>query len=81
MSNKIDSKGKQVMSYVFEIPIEQIKDNSSADNIESWDSIKHMNLVVALEEEFDIEFTDNNIIELINTKLIVEVIRERTYVG
>jgi len=36
---------------------------------------------VALEEEFDIEFTDNNIIELINTKLIVEVIRERTYVG
>ena len=42
MSNKIDSKVKQVMSYVFEIPIEQIKDNSSADNIESWDSIKHI---------------------------------------
>jgi acyl carrier protein len=68
---------KNVMSVVFEMPIDQIKDDSSPDNIGSWDSLKHINLALALEEEFDIEFTDEEIIELANMKLISIVIAER----
>ena len=66
MGNMVEDRIKNVMSAVFEIPVNQIKDNSSADTIESWDSLKHMNLVVALEEEFDTEFTDDEIIEMMN---------------
>ena len=65
------------MSSVFEIPVEQIQDDSSPDNIDSWDSLKHMNLVVALEDEFNVQFTDENIIELINMKLILAVLFEK----
>ena len=65
------------MSVVFEMPIDQIKDDSSPDNIGTWDSLKHINLALALEEEFDIEFTDEEIIELVNMKLILIVIEER----
>lgn len=68
---------KNVMSVVFEMPIDQIKDDSSPDNIGTWDSLKHINLALALEEEFDIEFTDEEIIELVNMKLILIVIEER----
>ena len=68
---------KNVMSVLFEMPIDQIKDDSSPDNIGSWDSLKHINLALALEEEFDIEFTDEEIIELANMKLISIVIAER----
>ena len=46
------------MSSVFGISKEDIKDDASPDNIESWDSLKHMNLIVALEEEFDLEIPD-----------------------
>ena len=65
------------MSAVFDIPVDQIKDNSSADTIESWDSLKHMNLVVALEEEFEIEFKDDEIIEMMNYPLIIEVLKNK----
>jgi len=65
------------MSAVFEIPANEIGEKSSPDNIASWDSLKHMNLVVSLEEEFDIEFTDDEIIELINMKLIMVVTRQK----
>ena len=76
MENKIEERIKHVMSAVFEIPIDKIGKESSPDNIESWDSLKHMDIVISLEEEFNIQFTDNEIIELINMKLIMEVVSE-----
>jgi acyl carrier protein len=65
------------MSAVFEISTGEINDESSPDTIESWDSLKHMKMVVALEEEFKVKFTDDNITELINMKLIRVVLLER----
>jgi len=50
---------------------------SLPDNIDAWDSLKHMNMVVALEDEFNVQFTDDNIIELINMKLIKAVLLEK----
>ena len=74
MKNKLEDRIKNIMSAVFEIPEEQIKDNSSPDTIESWDSLKHMNLIIALEEEFEVEFTDNEIYEMMNYTLIKSII-------
>lgn len=65
------------MSIVFEIPIESINDESSPDTIESWDSIKQMYLVTAIEEEFNIEFSDDDIIDMMNMKLIKQIIKEK----
>jgi acyl carrier protein len=74
MGNKVEDRIKSIMSTVFEIPEEQIKDNSSPDTIESWDSLKHMNLIIALEEEFEVEFNDNEIFEMMNYTLIKSII-------
>jgi acyl carrier protein len=72
MENRI----KRVMSDVFNIDINSINKESSPDNIENWDSLKHMNLIIALEEEFDIELNDDDIVEMLNYKLIVEIIKK-----
>ena len=78
----MEERIKNVMSAVFEILVEQINDDSSPDTIESWDSLKHMNLVVALEEEFEIEFTDDEAVELLNFLLIFNIIKEKLkYLG
>ena len=75
MGNKIEERIKNVMSAVFEIPVEQIQDDSSPDTIDSWDSLKHMNMVVALEEEFEVEFTDDEIVEMMNYLLIKTILK------
>ena len=77
MENKLEEQIKDIMSAVFEIPEEKIKDNSSTDTIESWDSLKHVKLIVVLEEEFNVLFTDDDIIELINMKHIFRVLSEK----
>jgi acyl carrier protein len=73
MENRI----KNVMSAVFDIPFEKINDESSPDNIMSWDSLKHMQLVVALEEEFRIVFEDEEIIEMLNYSSIKQNIAKK----
>jgi acyl carrier protein len=77
MKNKIEERTKNVMSTVFEIAVDKFDENSSPDSIKSWDSLNHMKLVVALEEEFNVQFTDDDITELINMKLIIAVLLEK----
>ena len=66
----------KVMSLVFEVPIEMLNEESSSDTIGSWDSLKHLNLILALEEEFDVVIPDEEVGNLMNFKLIKIVIEE-----
>jgi acyl carrier protein len=71
-----NTKIKQVMSVVFEIPIESIADYASSDNIDNWDSLRHLTLILALEEEFGVSIPDEEVGNLVNYKLIELVIHD-----
>ena len=43
---------------------ESIGENSSQENVEYWDSFAHMNVILALEEEFNVSFTDVEIMQI-----------------
>ena len=77
MNSQLEKRIINVMSAVFELLADEITDHSSPDTIGSWDSLKHMNLVSALEEEFDISFTDSEILEIMNFPLIKLIISEK----
>lgn len=66
MENKI----KKVMASVFGIKELQINKNTSPETLEEWDSLSHMNLIVALEEEFNFKFNNEEIIEMLSYPLI-----------
>lgn len=52
------------MAAVLGVAADEIGAEASPATIESWDSLKHMNLILALEEEFGIEFSDDQVVEL-----------------
>ena len=66
----ITERIRNVMAVVFGIDVITISDEASQGNIEQWDSLRHMNLVLALEEEFDIRFRDDQMEQLISFRLI-----------
>jgi acyl carrier protein len=66
----------KVMSLVFEVSVETLNEDSSSDRIGSWDSLKHLNLILALEEEFNVEIPDEEVGNLMNYKLIKLVVEE-----
>lgn len=73
---KQEQRLKEVLSKIFNVSLDTITEEASPDTIENWDSLRHMNLVLALEEEFDVEFTDDQVIEILSYKLIKIVLQE-----
>jgi len=72
----MEDRIKNIMAAVFEISISDIDDESSVDTIKSWDSLKHMNLIIAHEEEFQITIPDEEVGNLISYPLIVLILKE-----
>ena len=67
---------KQVMGTLFNVEPASIGNETSMDNIESWDSLHHMTLILALEEEFKISIPDEDAANITSYKLIKLVLEE-----
>ena len=66
----------KVISQVLNVPLDQISEETSLDSIEGWDSLKHINIILALEEEFSVQFHEEQIMEMLNIELIFESLKE-----
>ena len=56
MSKNVEQTVKELMSIILNMDADKIDDSTSMDNTPGWDSANHINLVLALEEEFSISF-------------------------
>jgi acyl carrier protein len=66
-----------VVSKVFGIPADQVTNDTSPDNVKLWDSLQHLNLVMALEAEFGISLSPEEAMEMLSVGLIRMALRER----
>lgn len=73
MENRI----KSVLAIVLELDITNIKNDCSPETIEKWDSLKQMNLIIALESEFGIEINEDEILELVNIPAIIKIMHAK----
>ena len=73
----VKSRVFKIMSQVFKVPLEQVNEDSSPDQIAKWDSLEHMNLVLALEESFKVQFEAEQIGEMQSAGLILLVLKEK----
>lgn len=68
---------QRLFADIFEIRPEEVTSDSSPDTIETWDSIRHLNLVVALEQEFGVQFEPEEIEQMISVELIADLLTEK----
>ena len=68
---------ERLVSDIFQLPLAQVSPLSTPDTIETWDSLNHLNLVLALEEEFGVQFTPEEIEQLLSVELIAMLITEK----
>ena len=54
-----------------------IKEDTNADDIEDWDSLANINLVVAMEKEFNIKFVITEIETLENVGDMIDLIKNK----
>jgi acyl carrier protein len=66
----MEERIKKVMGDVLDVDQSSLNEDSSPDNIENWDSVRHMNLILALEDEFGVQFDEEQITQMLNFQLI-----------
>lgn len=67
---------KKVMAAMLNVDVTTINEDSSMDNVASWDSLRHMNLVLSLEEEFKVIIPDEDAGTITSYKLIKLVLND-----
>ena len=70
----MDERIKKVMAEVFGIGASTIDEGSSPDSIENWDSLRHIQLIAALEDEFQFHFDESDLADLLDFKIIRHVV-------
>jgi acyl carrier protein len=71
------AKIKEVMAAVLDVDPSSISDDDSMDSIESWNSLRQMSLVLALEEAFGVSFPDEDAANATSFKLLSMVLQEQ----
>jgi acyl carrier protein len=62
---------------VFQVAESSLEATSSPDSIESWDSLHHLSFVVALEQECGIQFSPEEIEQLLSMELTAALLEEK----
>ena len=73
----IEKHVRTVMGKVLGIEEAKIPADASRESFPQWDSLMHMNLMLALEDEFSIEFTDEQIASIASLLKLIESIEEK----
>lgn len=60
----LEDKFFAVLSSMLKLPRESLSRATERESVDEWDSLKHMHLMLALEEEFEIEFSDDELADL-----------------
>ena len=64
-----------VLSVVLQVPPAAIIDDASTQTINTWDSLRHINLISVLEEEFDIELEVSQITRMTSFSIVLKEMR------
>lgn len=75
---KIKEQTKQIMATVFKIDVAEIPDDISTETHEVWESVRHINLILALEEKFGIRFGGEELMEVLSLQEIVNSIEKKS---
>ncbi len=71
-----EAKLKQVLADIFGIDAGKVDETTSVDTVEKWDSLRHLNLVLALEEKFKVTLTEEQTVQILSYPLIIAVLGE-----
>ena len=68
----MEKRLSKIISDIFDIKQHEITNESSMENIEKWDSLGHLKLIIAIEKEFGVSLGTVEMIELTSfTKIIL----------
>ena len=73
----MDKRIENLLADVFQMPLAKVTDDITMQDVEVWDSLKHMELVVSLEETLGVELAFDEIVAMQSVRAIKRILREK----
>ena len=73
----MEERVKQIMADVLDLDPHSINGDTAMDNVESWDSLTHINLCSSLEQDFQVSFTVTEMEAMLSYEDIIRVLVEK----
>jgi acyl carrier protein len=70
-------KLEEILTGIFQLDEKDLHDDLKMNDVPRWDSLTHMNLITSLEDNFQIEFTMDEIMEMVSVGRIRSIINQR----
>ncbi len=74
----IETTIRDVMSGLFGVDAAEIGEDTSIETVENWDSLQHVNLVMALEQEFSVTFDVDDALEMTTFSAVCATVAKYT---
>ena len=71
------SQVRDILADVLDLPDLTVTEQTTAEDVEGWDSFNHINIVVAIESKFGIKFHTAEVEELRNVGDLVELVEKK----
>jgi acyl carrier protein len=66
---------RQILTNVLQV--KSISEQDSAETVATWDSVRHLTLMTAIEERFDVIFSADQMMDLTSVSAIVDALGQR----
>ena len=66
-----------IVATILELPPDRVTDDLSSATSESWDSVRHLTLILAIEDAFGIQFDEIEIPVLTSLSALLRAVEER----
>jgi len=70
---------EKIINIISEVLSVAVNENTSQATCEKWDSLQHLNIVVALEEEFNLSFEPEEIALMKDIDIIEQMINQKSH--
>ncbi|EAJ3622693.1 acyl carrier protein [Campylobacter coli] len=67
----------EILENILEIKIDE-NTNINMENCKNWTSLTHIDIIMSLEEEFDIKFNKNELSQLTSQNELLKAIKEKS---
>ena len=67
----------RILNKILKIDIRELNENISMQDCEIWDSLKHMELIISIEENLNIELSMDDVMNMTNIGTIKKIVNEK----
>ena len=75
---KVHSRVVEIFSEIFDMELCESITDLGVDDVDDWDSLGQLRLVTEIEEAFQLELSDDEVVSMISLRSVEEVLARRS---